>query len=257
MGRRCALRSFDNQVLGLPFQHQSAVVTGASSGIGKALTQALAEQGAALFLIGRNRETIEATAEAARVTARRVLTHEADLTKDDDIHQLTARLQREFPSVDLLIHSAGVISLGRLESAPIEDLDRQYRINVRVPYQLTQALLPMLKASRGQIVFMNSLVGLNAKAGSSQYSATKHALKALADGFRLELNEDGVRVLTVFLGRTASPMQATVHRLEGRSYRPELLIEPGDVAAVVLEALRLSRTAEVTDLTIRHAIKTA
>jgi short-subunit dehydrogenase len=241
----------------LPFKHRTAVVTGASSGIGKALTLALAAQGAALFLIGRKRETIEAAAEAARAKALKVITHEADLTEDENIHQLNARLQREFPSIDLLIHSAGAISIGPLETAPVEELDRQYRINVRAPYQLTQALLPMLKRSHGQIVFMNSLVGLNAKAGSSQYSATKHALKALADSLRQELNSDGVRVLTVFLGRTASPMQAALHGMEGRVYRPELLVEPNDVAKIILEALSLSRTAEVTEITIRHAIKAA
>jgi NADP-dependent 3-hydroxy acid dehydrogenase YdfG len=60
-----------------------------------------------------------------------------------------------------------------------------------------------------------------------------------------------------FLGRTASPMQAALHRMEGRVYRPELLVEPNDVAKIILEALSLSRTAEVTEITIRHAIKAA
>ena len=80
--------------------------------------------------------------------------------------------------------AAGAISIGALKDAPVEDLDWQYRVNVRAPYQLTQALLPMIRSGRGQIVFVNSLVGLNAKAGSSQYSMAKHALKALADSLR-------------------------------------------------------------------------
>lgn len=115
----------------------------------------------------------------------------------------------------------------------------------------------MLRTRRGQIVFINSLVGLNAKANSSQYSVTKHALKGLADSLRNEVNQDGVRVLSVFLGRTASPMQAAVHRMECRTYHPELLVQPDDVASVVLNALSLSRTAEVTDISIKHAIKLA
>jgi short-subunit dehydrogenase len=111
----------------------------------------------------------------------------------------------------------------------------------------------MLRRGQGQIVFINSLVGLNAKGGSSQYSATKHALKALADSLREEVNPYGLRVLSVFVGRTASPMQAAVHRMEDRRYHPELLVQPDDVAS----ALSLSRTDEVTDISVRHSIKSA
>ena len=239
------------------FTNQTVVVTGASSGVGKAVALALATQGAALFLIGRKRETLEEAAENARATAAKVLSCQADLTIDDNIREIAARLRREFLSIDLLVHGAGMISIGSVENAPIEDLDRQYRINVRVPFHLTQALLPMLKTGRGQIVFLNSLVGLNAKAGSSQYSATKHALKALAESLRQEVASHGIRVLSVFLGRTATPMQAVLQEMEGTVYRPELLLQPAEVAAVILNALTLPRSAEVTDITIRHAVKTA
>ena len=165
------------------------------------------------------------------------------------------RLQRDFQFIDLLVHIAGVISLGQLEHAPIEDFDWQYRTNVRGPYMLTQALLPMLRARRGQIVFINSSVGLNAKANVSQYSATKHALKALADSLREEVNPHGLRFLSVFLGRTASPMQAVVRQIEGMKYHPDLFLQPDDVAAVVINALSLPRTAEVTYINIRPLIK--
>ena len=240
-----------------PLDGQIAVVTGASSGIGKAIAVALAAQGAALCLVGRKLETLEATAECVRAKAPRVVCYQADLTIDENVRDLKAKLQREFGSIDLLIHCAGVISIGPIESAPVEDLDWQYRINVRGPYLLTQTLLPMLRTHQGQIVFINSLVGLKAKANSSQYSVTKHALKALADSLRGEVNPDGLRVLSVFLGRTASPLQAEVHRMEGRPFRPELLVHPANVASVVLNALSLSRTAEVTDISIRHAINLA
>jgi NADP-dependent 3-hydroxy acid dehydrogenase YdfG len=83
------------------------------------------------------------------------------------------------------------------------------------------------------------------------YAATKHALKAFADSFREEVNAEGLRVLSVYLGRTASPMQARIHALEGKAYHPEYLLQPSDVAAVVLNALCLPRTAEVTDISLR------
>jgi NADP-dependent 3-hydroxy acid dehydrogenase YdfG len=139
-----------------------------------------------------------------------------------------------------------------LEAARIEDLDVQYSVNVRAPYMLTQHLLPLLTAAQGQIVFVNSTVGLMAKRPEvGQYGATKHALRAVADSLREEVNANGIRVLSVYLGRTATPLQETIHRLEGREYHPEALLQPDDVAAVVLQALFLPPTAEVTDISIR------
>lgn len=237
------------------FSNQIAVVTGASSGIGKAITLGLAGQGATLCLVGRKLGTLESVVQSSRTISPRVLSYHADLTKDEEIRKLVTSLERDVGCIDLLIHSAGGIALGQLESASVENLDWQYRINVRGPYLLTQALLPMLRTRRGQIVFINSRAGLSANAAESQYSATKHALKALADSLRAEVNPYEIRVLSVFLGNTATPMQAAVHRMKDRIYRPELLIQPDDVASVVLNTLSLPRTAEVTDISIRPLIK--
>jgi NADP-dependent 3-hydroxy acid dehydrogenase YdfG len=114
----------------------------------------------------------------------------------------------------------------------------------------------MLKRSRGQVVFINSTAGLNAKrADAAQYCATQHAVKAIADSLREEVNPDGIRVLSVHPGRTATPRQEKLYRAEGRPYRPELLVQPEDVASVVLHCLLLPRRAEVTDITIRPMVK--
>lgn len=234
---------------------QVAVVTGASSGIGKAIALALAAQGAVLGLVGRRLELLETVAKSARETARRVLCYRTDLTSDEDMQKLVAHLQQDFGYVDLLIHSAGAISLGPLESAPVKDLDWQYRTNLRAPYVLTQALLPMLTSRRGQIVFINSSASLSARASVGQYAATKAALKAIADSLREEVNAEGLRVLSVYPGRTAGPMQVAVHEMEGRVYHPERLMQPEDVAAAVIGALSLPRSAEATDISIRPMLK--
>jgi short-subunit dehydrogenase len=113
----------------------------------------------------------------------------------------------------------------------------------------------MIQESRGQIVIMNSTAGLEARARVGQYAATKHALKALADSLREEVNSAGIRVLSLYLGRTATAMQEKIFQAEGRSYIPENLLQPEDVAALLVALLRLPRTAEVTDVRIRPAIK--
>jgi NAD(P)-dependent dehydrogenase (short-subunit alcohol dehydrogenase family) len=192
-------------------------------------------------------ETVAAAEQFSRATSFRI-----DLTVEGQMEALQRHLEREAGRLDILIHSAGVICPSPMEQARIEDFDLQYRTNVRAPYVLTQTLLHLLMNARGQIVFINSSVGLTAKRPEvGQYGATKHALRAIADSLREEVNQKGIRVLTVYLGRTATPMQEALCRKEGRDFHPETLLQPEDVASVVVHALMLPPTAEVTDISMR------
>ena len=112
-----------------------------------------------------------------------------------------------------------------------------------------------MKASKGDIVFINSSAVLQANTNLSQYTATKMALKAVAESLRQEINAEGVRVLSVYPGRTASPMQAAIFKSEGREYKPELLIQPQDLATMITNTLCLPRSTEVTDIFLRPMIK--
>jgi NADP-dependent 3-hydroxy acid dehydrogenase YdfG len=237
------------------FTKKIAVVTGASSGIGKAIALGLAAQGTRICLLGRDLDTLNAIVQSFGQTAPQSKSHQVDLTQDEDIHKLTNSIQQDFGQVDILIHCAAIFSMGTIETSPIAEFDRQYHTNLRGPYLLTQALLPMLKTHQGQIVFINSSAGLNAKASVGQYAATKHALKAIADSLREEVNGHQIRVLSIFPGRTATPMQAIIHQMEGKPYHPERLMQPEDVANAVINALSLPRTAEVTDINLRPFAK--
>lgn len=232
-----------------------AIVTGASSGIGRGIALALAKEGASLCLLGRNKERLQSTAQTASSSSPKVTMYQIDFASEQDLSCLTHRLEQELEQVDVLVHAAGDIVHGDMSVLTIDDFDRQYKINLRGPYLLTQKLLPRLRARRGQVVFINSSLGINAKATVSQYAATKHALKALADSLREEVNPDGVRVLSIFAGRTATAMQETIHRLENKAYNAQLLLQPEDIASIVVNALTLPRTAEVTDIHIRPLVK--
>lgn len=231
------------------------LVTGASGGIGRAISLALAQSGVQLCLIGRNPANLAETVESVRPFTK-VVGLQCDLNRDG-VESLRGRIGYEFGRLDILIHSAGVIHQAPMQDASTEDFDTQYATNVRTPYFMTQSLLPLLICSRGQIVFMNSSAGLSAKRPEAgQYAATKHALKAIADSLREEVNAKGIRVLTLYLGRTATPMQQALMEQEGRKYRPEILLQPEDVASVLVHALTLPYTAEVTDISIRPMCKT-
>lgn len=223
--------------------------------MGRAIALALARHGVRLCVVGRDQDRLAETVSGAQQFSP-VTSFQIDLTAEASFQPLFRYIEEEAGRLDILIHSAGVIHQEPMERARIEDLDEQYATNLRAPYLLTQRLLPLLTATHGQIVFINSSAGISAKRPEiGQYAATKHGLKAIADSLREEVNPKGIRVLTVFLGRTATPMQETLCRQEGKVYQPEMFMQPEDVASVVVHSLMLPRTAEVTDISIRPMIK--
>jgi NAD(P)-dependent dehydrogenase (short-subunit alcohol dehydrogenase family) len=233
------------------FSQQIGLVTGSTGGIGGAIASALAAGGAKVFVVGRDPAKLDALVARLRGDGAAVEPVAADLTRDADVACLADRVAGAHGRLDILVHCAGAIAHGKLAEAPIEALDLQYAANVRGPYLLTKKLLPLLKVPRGQIVFINSSAGLAARAGAGQFSATQHAFKAIADALREEVNADQVRVLSLHPGRTATPRTEALHAKEGRPYRPEVLLQPEDVASVVLNALALPWTAEVTSISLR------
>jgi NADP-dependent 3-hydroxy acid dehydrogenase YdfG len=230
---------------------QIVVVTGASSGIGKAIALSLAGHGAEICLVARRRELLEKVAKQVQALGSRGHACPVDLTKDEDIRTLGERVQKDFGRVNILVLCGGAISHGALDKASLADLDLLYRSNVRGHYSMLQTMLPLLRKGPGQIVFVNSSAGLRSPATVGQFAATQHAFRAIADSLRDEVNADGIRVLSIFPGRTATPRISKLFEKEGRAYEPELLMQPEDIAEMVAHSLRLPRTAEVTDIRIR------
>jgi len=231
-----------------------ALVTGAGSGIGRAIAIHLAWLGATVYLVARGGESLNETIHSFQVPALG-RAFAADLTDDAQVTALVAKVQADVGGIDVLIHSAAAYFQGSLETSPVEELDIQYRINLRAPYVLTQAALPLLRKSCGQILFINSTTGMAARPFVTAYAATKHGLKGMADSLRHELVGSGVRVVSIYPGQTATPMQEKRYAFEGRPYLPENLIQPEDVAALVGTVVCLPPTAEVTDLQVRPATK--
>jgi NAD(P)-dependent dehydrogenase (short-subunit alcohol dehydrogenase family) len=115
-------------------EDQVAVVTGASSGIGKAIALALANQGGYLFLLGRNLETLQSVADAAKGKAPQSQCYQTDLAIESEVQEVVLNIKRDTKSVDILVHSAGVIWLDAIENAHADRLDSHYKTNLRAPY---------------------------------------------------------------------------------------------------------------------------
>jgi len=232
-----------------PLKTRVALVTGASGGIGRAIATALGSAGATVCLVGRDRGALEATAARSGGCAA---VFPADLTRDRDIAALAERIRRGVDRLDVLVHAAGILVESSAADGDVKDLDSQYRVNVRAPWALTQALLPELRTSRGHVVFVHGREGRQARAGESQYAATQHALRAVAGALREEVGPDGIRVLSIEAGPTATPMRELLHARHGRAV-PEPLLQPDAVAAVVVHALTLPPAVEITELALRAA----
>jgi NADP-dependent 3-hydroxy acid dehydrogenase YdfG len=229
-----------------------AVITGASSGVGRAIACQLAQQGTAVALVGRDESRLPIKECSVESLARAYV---CDLAHDD-IAALAKSINCDFGRVDVLVHSAGIFASDTTAQTG-DHLEQIIRLNLRAPFELSRSLLPSLVANSGDIVFINSSAGMVARQGATQYAISKHGLRALADGLRDEVNILGVRVSSIFLGRTATPMQAAIYAAENRLYDPGCLIQPDDVANVVVGMIALPRTVEVTDIVMRPLKKPA
>jgi NADP-dependent 3-hydroxy acid dehydrogenase YdfG len=222
-----------------------ALVTGASSGIGRAIAMALLQDGMHVHLLGRDMQRLESVAANARHGASIL---QADLT---DSEALTALANGLGPRLHVLVHSAGAYARGEPHTMSPEQLSALDSVNVQAPLRLTMACLPMLRAASGQVVFVNSSAALHPSAANTAYAAGKQALRTAVDKLRQDLNPYGIRVLSIFPGRTDTPMQQEILRMEQRTAPPGSLMRPEDVALMIMAALRLPPTAEVTDIMMR------
>ncbi|WP_091234361.1 SDR family oxidoreductase [Microbacterium sp. 3J1] len=222
------------------------LITGAGSGIGAALARRLLGRGDQVVLLARDAGRARAIAESLPGSSAIV----GDLAQPGRLSWALSK-QALPERLDSVIHVAGVVDLGPVADIPATLWEHQLAVNLVGPAELTRLLLPLLRVSRGHVVFVNSGAGLHAHAGWSAYAASKHGLKALADSLRAEEGENGIRVTSIYPGRTATPMQERVHQQEGRAYEPDRFIAADSVATTILTALDLPEDAVLTDLTVR------
>lgn len=237
------------------FENSVAVITGAGSGIGREISRALWREGATVCLVGRDLTRLEAAIPSTGSGQERRRCYPMDITRDEEVRGLARRLQEEYPRVDALVHSAGAFAYGEWELIKMDELDLLFKTNLRAPILLTQTLLPFLKRSSGQVVFINSSAVRSARARDGAYTATKHGLHAFANSLREEVNSAGIRVISVYPGRTATPMQIAVCKSERRKYSPERFLKAEEVADAVVYTMGMPRSAEVTELHIRPMSK--
>jgi short-subunit dehydrogenase len=211
-----------------------ALITGASSGIGEATARRLArEPGAQLVLVARREELLQAL---ARELGGDVLVVAADLTAEDAPARIAAAVQERHGRLDLLVNNAGAGWRGTFGDVGAANLQRTVELNLHAPARLTEALLPLLRASApSAIVNVASTAGRVARAGSGAYSASKFALIGWTDALHLEEKPHGVHVGLVnpgFVATEGFPQR----ELMGQAATRWMVSTPEKVAEAILDA---------------------
>jgi NAD(P)-dependent dehydrogenase (short-subunit alcohol dehydrogenase family) len=218
-----------------------ALVTGASTGIGRATTLRLAGDGWTVLAGVRGEAAAEALRDAAAAARERVQPVTLDVTDAAQIAAAARRVEELAPAgagLDALVNNAGIAVGGPVELLSMDDLTRQFEVNVFGQVAVTQALLPALRSARGRLVFLSSIGGRVATPYIAPYQASKHAIEAFADALRIELVSSGVQVALIEPGSVATPIwdkgRAEADRLQ---IPPELEPQYGSIPAAMEKVL--------------------
>lgn len=175
-----------------------AVVTGASSGIGRATAERLAAEGARVILGARRADRLEAVVEGILCTGGVARAVPTDVTQPEQVERLIAEALNAFGRVDILVNNAGVGYFGPVESTGIDEARHLFDVNVMGTFYGIRAAVPVMrKQGGGHIINVSSIVGKRATPGNGVYSATKFAQVALSESLRLELQSANIRVSVI------------------------------------------------------------
>ncbi|HKB27343.1 MAG TPA: SDR family NAD(P)-dependent oxidoreductase [Methylomirabilota bacterium] len=234
-------RSMDGQV---------AIVTGAGRGIGRAIAEAFAREGAAVVLAARTRQQIAEVAAAIKAAGGRALAVPTDVTQDAAVVALVEQTVADFGRLDVLVTAAGTASFGPVVGTKPEDWDAMLAVNLRAVMACCRAVLPvMVHQHRGTILNIASVAAQRFIPGSAAYAATKAGVVVWSRVLREEVRAEGVRVGVLVPGAVDTPLWDTIPQGPDRSR----MLKPEDVARAAVLMASLPPHASLEDLTLLPA----
>ena len=184
------------------FEEKVVVVTGAGTGIGRAVAQRFAKEGAKVLILGRTEKTLQETAEADEDISYVV----ADIEKDEDIEKVVDVIKKKFGRLDILVNNAGWAPVTPFSDVRMDEYDKVFGINVRALVNMTLHMLPMLKEAKGNVINMSSVICKNHLLNMSMYAGTKAAVEIFTQIWAKELAPEGVRVNAIGVGSIETPI---------------------------------------------------
>ncbi|HEX7210213.1 MAG TPA: SDR family NAD(P)-dependent oxidoreductase [Propionibacteriaceae bacterium] len=245
-----------------PLEGTVALVTGASSGIGEATAEILAQHGAAVALAARRLDRLDELAAKLQSDGASVLPIQADVANRDEAYDAVDRVVAEFGRLDTVINNAGVMLLGPIENAPVEEWERMVHVNLLGLLYCSKAALPhLLKAAEGEprgvtdLVNVSSVAGRVPRLGSGVYNATKHAVGAFSESLRQEVTGRHVRVSLVEPGAVTTEL-VSHNRPEIRDQMSQRFagtqrMEATDIADVIGYIVSRPRHVAINEVLVR------
>jgi NAD(P)-dependent dehydrogenase (short-subunit alcohol dehydrogenase family) len=230
-----------------------AIVTGASRGIGRAISVALAKEAATVVLSARSVRKLQETAEQVTHAGGKAEIVVTELAEEESIKNLVKVTGEKFRRLDILVNNAGVTHSAKLEETTTEDWQRCIWVNARAPFILCREALPMLKkAEAGYIINIASVVGVKGYPLQSAYTSSKHALRGMTISLSEELKDSNIRVHLLCPGGVDTELVQNV--------RPDIqkddLMQPDEIAELVLYLVTHKGNAVIDELHIRRAAST-
>jgi len=230
-----------------------AIVTGASRGIGRAISVALAQEAATVVLAARSIQKLQETADKVTEAGGKAEIVVTELTEEESIKNLVKTTSEKFSRLDILVNNAGVTHSAKLEQTATEDWERCMQVNARAPFILCREALPLLKKSQaGYIINIASVVGVKGYPLQSAYTSSKHALRGMTISLSEELKGSNIRVHLLCPGGVDTDLVQKV--------RPDIkkveLMQPEEIAELVLYLVTHKGNAVIDELHIRRATST-
>lgn len=227
-------------------------VLGAGQGIGAAIAARSVATGRRVVLVARTAANLDVVRSEIDAAGTRTVTCPCDITSAGAADTIATRSIEAFGEApSIVVHSAGSFRIGGLATTTDEQVTGLFIDNALGPLRVIRSLLERSDDQGRHVVVINSSAGLALNQTAAAYSASQVAMRALTDALRASVNPLGVRVTSVFTGRTDTPRIRTILASEGMPYDPSVLLRPDDVAGAVLATIDVSEHAEITEISIR------
>ena len=227
---------------------ETAVITGASSGVGKSLAIQLSDAGYKVVLAARSEDKLNAIAEEIQKMGGNCLVVPTDVSQPEQINNLKDRTL-EYGDVFVVINNAGLGKFCKIEDVTLEDWNRQLDVNLRATFLVSQAFIPgMKRRKKGTLVFMNSVAGKKGYPYSAAYVASKYGMRGLADSLREELREDNIKVISIHPGAVDTPFWDGA----GVNFPREEMLDTATLAQSIVHTIQSPGNFTVEELVVRR-----
>lgn len=221
---------------------KTALITGGSRGLGKAIALALATEGVNVAITGRNEDLLKSVVKELEEKGVKSSYAVFDVSNKKEVYENLNQLQKDFGTFDILVNNAGIAAFGGVLDMDDEQWEDIIRTNLLGPYYVSKSVVPsMVEKMSGDIINISSTAGLKGNAATSAYSASKFGLIGMSESMMLELRKHNIRVTTLTPSTIASDMSKEVLKITDGN--PEKVLQPEDFAELVVDLLKLNKRA--------------